>query len=74
MEYQTVGQKCPSIAKKGKSNAQTAPEKHSAFLLRGPQRIDLLDYNSVCPFGLYVVQDEALKGAKMDKKQSESSE
>ena len=34
-------------------------EKHVAYVKKGPQNIDLEQYSSVSPLGLYVIQDDA---------------
>ena len=33
-------------------------EKHVAFVKKGPQNIDLEQYSSKSPLGLYVIQDD----------------
>ena len=35
-------------------------EKHVAYVKKGPQNIDLEQYSSVSPLGLYVIQDDPM--------------
>lgn len=52
----------------------SSSDKHGAFVMKGPQHIDLEDYSSKCKFGLYINQeDQEMKSSVKNNKSISSN-